>query len=147
MGYHRSPKSIQKTLSRPQHSKLKKIQGLFKDLHRNLRIVQGKMEFKDFSRTSPKIQGLFKGLCKPCNHGLRFTGKMTFGRLDRLPQGLRLAKSSLASVSVRKQLTPLPELTVIDSPWPSWPGNFLYLFYALSISGNFRVVFQNIGMR
>jgi len=39
---------------------LKKIQGLFKDLHRNLRIFQGKMEFKDFSRTSPKIQGFFK---------------------------------------------------------------------------------------
>ena len=30
-------------------SKLKKIQGL-----------PAKMEFKDFSRTSPKIQGLFK---------------------------------------------------------------------------------------
>ena len=37
-----------------------KIHGLFKDLHRNLRAFQGKMEFKDFSRTSPKIQGLFK---------------------------------------------------------------------------------------
>ena len=47
-------------LSRPLHSKLKKIQGLFKDLHRHLRTFQGKMEFKDFSRTSPKIQGLFK---------------------------------------------------------------------------------------
>ena len=54
------PKSIKKILSRPLHSKLKKIQGLFKDLHRNLRTFQGKMEFKDFSRTSPKIQGLFK---------------------------------------------------------------------------------------
>ena len=68
------------------------------------------MEFKDFSI-----------LFKPCNHGLRFTGKMTFRRLDRLPHGLHLAKSTLASVSVRKQLTPLPELTVlahalIDSP-------------------------------
>ena len=40
--------------------KLKKIQGLFKDLHRNSRTFQGKMEFKDFSRTPPKIQGLFK---------------------------------------------------------------------------------------
>ena len=47
-------------LGQPLHSKLKKIQGLFKDLHRNLRNFQGKMEFKDFSRTSPKIQGLFK---------------------------------------------------------------------------------------
>ena len=26
----------------------------------NSRTFQGKMEFKDFSRTSPKIQGLFK---------------------------------------------------------------------------------------
>ena len=50
----------QKILSRLLHSKLKKIQALFKDLHRNLRTFQGKMEFKDFSRTSPKIQGLFK---------------------------------------------------------------------------------------
>ena len=31
-----------------------------KDLHINLRNFQGKMEFKDFSRTSPKIQGLLK---------------------------------------------------------------------------------------
>ena len=53
-------KNRQKTLSRPLHLNLKKIQGLFKDLHRNLRTFQGKMEFKDFSRTSPKIQGLFK---------------------------------------------------------------------------------------
>ena len=47
-------KKHQKILSRLLHSKLKKIQGLFKDLHRNLRTFQGKMEFKDFSR-----------LCKP----------------------------------------------------------------------------------
>ena len=33
-----------------------------KDLNRNLRTLQGKMEFKDFSRTSTKIQGLFKTL-------------------------------------------------------------------------------------
>ena len=46
----------QKTLSRPLHSKLKKIQGLFRDLHRNLSTFQGKMEFKDFSRTSPKFK-------------------------------------------------------------------------------------------
>ena len=44
----------------PLHLKLKKIQGLFKDLHRNSMTFQGKMEFKDFSRTPPKIQGLFK---------------------------------------------------------------------------------------
>ena len=47
--------------------KVEEIQGLYKDLHRHLRTFQGKMEFKDFSRTSPKIQGLFKtvrALCK-----------------------------------------------------------------------------------
>ena len=49
-------KHHQKTLSMPINSKLKKIQGLFKDLHRNLRTFQGKMEFKDFSR-----------LCEPCS--------------------------------------------------------------------------------
>ena len=53
-------KRHQINLSRPLLSKLKKIQGLFEDLHRNLRTFQQKMEFKDFSRTSPKIQGLFK---------------------------------------------------------------------------------------
>ena len=47
-------KKHQKTLSRPLHSKLEETQGLFKDLHRNLRAFYGKMEFKDFSR-----------LCKP----------------------------------------------------------------------------------
>ena len=53
-------KKHQKTLSRQLHSKLKKIRGLFKDLQRNLRTFQGKMELKDFSRTSPKIQERFK---------------------------------------------------------------------------------------
>ena len=53
-------KKRQKTLPRPLHSKLKKTQGHFKDLHRNLKTFQGKMEFKDFSRTSRKIQGLSK---------------------------------------------------------------------------------------
>ena len=47
-------------VSTPLFLKLKKIQGLFKGLHRNSRTFQGKMEFKDFSRTPPKIQGLFK---------------------------------------------------------------------------------------
>ena len=51
-----------KILSRSLHSKLKKIQGLFKDLHRNLRAFEGKMESTDFLRTTPKIQGLFKTL-------------------------------------------------------------------------------------
>ena len=53
-------KKHQKILSSSLHSKLKKIQGLFKDLHRNLRTFQGKMELKDISRNSPKIPGLFK---------------------------------------------------------------------------------------
>ena len=49
-----------------QATKFKKIQGLFKDLRRNLRTFQGKMEFKDFSTTSPKIQGLFKTVWTLC---------------------------------------------------------------------------------
>ena len=53
-------KKHKKILSMPLHSKLQKIQGLFKDLHRNLRTFQEKMEFKDFLRPSPTIQGLFK---------------------------------------------------------------------------------------
>ena len=56
----RTTKKHQKTLSRLLHSKLKKIQGLFKDLHRNLRTFHGKMGFKDFLRTSPEIQVPFK---------------------------------------------------------------------------------------
>ena len=39
-----------------KYSKNKKIQEIFKDLHGNLRTFQGKWN----SRTSPKIQGLFK---------------------------------------------------------------------------------------
>ena len=50
-------KHKKKTLSGPLQSKLKKIQGLFKDKHSNLRTFQGKMEFKDFSR-----------LCEPWGH-------------------------------------------------------------------------------
>ena len=53
-------KKHHKTLSRSLDLKLKKIQALFEDLHRISRTFQGKFEFKDFSRTSPKIQGLFK---------------------------------------------------------------------------------------
>ena len=37
-------KKFQKTLSTPLNSKLKKIKGLFKDLHRNLRTFQGKKD-------------------------------------------------------------------------------------------------------
>ena len=49
------PKSIKKILSRPLHSKLKKIQGLFKEKW-NSRTFQGlPLKFKDFSR-----------LCEPC---------------------------------------------------------------------------------
>ena len=44
-------KAFEKTFSRPPHSKSKKIQGIFKDKHK---------KFKDFSRTFPKIHGLFK---------------------------------------------------------------------------------------
>ena len=67
-----------KPLSMPLHSKLKKIQ----DLHRNLRTFQGKMEFKDFSRTTPKIQGFFKTvrtLChtKPFHHFFKAKGRTT----------------------------------------------------------------------
>ena len=49
-------KKHQKTLHRPLHSKPKNIQGIFKDLQKNLRIFKKKWN----SRTSPKIQGLFK---------------------------------------------------------------------------------------
>ena len=55
-------------LFRPPHSEMKKIQQLFKDLHINLRTFHGKMEFKDFSRTFPKIQGLFKTVQTLCLH-------------------------------------------------------------------------------
>ena len=42
------PKSIKKTLSKPIHSnKVKNIQGQFKDLHRNIRTLPGKMEFNN----------------------------------------------------------------------------------------------------
>ena len=56
-----------KTVSRPLHSKLKKFQRLFKDLHRNLRAFKEKwnsrtpLKFKDFSR-----------LCKPCIVSVQF---------------------------------------------------------------------------
>ena len=71
-------KKHQIILSRPLRSKLKKIQGLFKDLDRNLRAFRGKLEFKDFSRT--KIQGLFKDL----DRNLRaFQGKMEFKDFSR----------------------------------------------------------------
>jgi len=63
VAFHRKriPKSMQSNLlSTTLHLKLKKIQGLFKEVHRNLRTLQGKMKFKDFSRTPPEIQGLFK---------------------------------------------------------------------------------------
>ena len=58
-------KKHQRTLSRPLHSKVKKIQGLLKDLPRNLRTFQGKIEFKDCSRTSLKFKD-FSRLCEPC---------------------------------------------------------------------------------
>ena len=47
-----------KTLFSPLNLKLKKIQGLFKDLHRNLRTLKNGIQgpFEDF----PNIHGLFK---------------------------------------------------------------------------------------
>ena len=56
-------KKYQNTLFRPLHLKLKKSQGLFKDLHRNLRIFQGKIEFKDFSKLPLKFKD-FSRLCE-----------------------------------------------------------------------------------
>ena len=53
-------KKHQKILSRLLHSKLKKIQALFKDLHRNLRTFQGKWNSRTFQGLPLKIQGLVK---------------------------------------------------------------------------------------
>ena len=53
-------KNHQKTLSKPLHSKLKKVQGLAQ-------------KFKDFSRTSLKIQGLFETVRTLSKIGLYFT--------------------------------------------------------------------------
>ena len=48
-------KKHQNILSRSLHSKLKKIQGLFKDLNRNLKTFQGlPLKFKDFSSANPE---------------------------------------------------------------------------------------------
>ena len=56
----------QKALKNTLRLKSKKIQGPFKDLHKNLWTFQGKMEFKDFPWTSPKIRTLyFSRLCEP----------------------------------------------------------------------------------
>ena len=49
-----------KTLSRRLHSKLKKIQGLFKDVQRNLRTFQGiPLKFKDFSNLCEPWIGIY----------------------------------------------------------------------------------------
>ena len=68
----RTTKKYQKILeARPLHSKLKKIQGLFKDLHRNLRTFQGKLDFEDFSRLrEPWFLKSLKG-----QHYLKVKGK------------------------------------------------------------------------
>ena len=51
----------QKTLSRPLHLKLKKIQGLFNELHRNLRTFQGlPPKFKDLFKTVRTLQCCLK---------------------------------------------------------------------------------------
>ena len=50
-----------KTLSRQLHIfRVEENSKTFQDLHRNLTTFRGKMEFKDFSTTFLKIQGLFK---------------------------------------------------------------------------------------
>ena len=54
----KTTKKNQKALSGPLHSKLKKIEGLFQDLDRNLRTLEGKMEFKDFSRTFQDMRSI-----------------------------------------------------------------------------------------
>ena len=44
-------KALKNTFQATTHSKLKKIQGIFKDEHRNLKTFQGlSLKFKDFSR-------------------------------------------------------------------------------------------------
>ena len=81
-------KKHQKTLSESLHSKLKKIQGLLKDLHRNVRSFQGKMEFKDFSRNSPEIQGLFKTVRNLniywCNVLLKAQARVSYSETDEI---------------------------------------------------------------
>ena len=57
-------KNLQKTLSMPLNSKLKKIQELFKDLHRNLRTFQGKWNSRTFQGPLLKFKD-FSRLCKP----------------------------------------------------------------------------------
>ena len=63
------PKSIKKY--RPLDSKLKKIQGLFKALHRNLRTFQVKVKFKDFLR-----------MCEP----LSYSNGRKYDRVRRLKE-------------------------------------------------------------
>ena len=58
-------KKHQKILSRLLHSKLKKIQALFKDLHRNLRTFQGKWNSRTFQGLPLKFKD-FSRLCEPC---------------------------------------------------------------------------------
>ena len=71
-------KKHQKILSRLLHSKLKKIQALFKDLHRNLRTFQGKWNSRTFQGLPLKFKD-FSSLCEPCV-GKRTVGETTQGR-------------------------------------------------------------------
>ena len=71
-------KKHQKILSRLLHSKLKKIQALFKDLHRNLRTFQGKWNSRTFQGLPLKFKD-FSNLCEPCV-GKRTVGETTQGR-------------------------------------------------------------------
>ena len=97
----------QKILSRLLHSKLKKIQALFKDLHRNLRTFQGKMEFKDFSRTSPKIQGLFKTVRTLFFLVTNFTFKLShFSRAGLLSKCPRMAFLIMVFLPIRTSARP-----------------------------------------
>ena len=47
-----------RTLSRPLHSKFKKVQRLFKDLHGNLRTFEGKMDFESANHAARVVNGL-----------------------------------------------------------------------------------------
>ena len=62
-------KAFKKTLSRPLHSKLKKVQGLFTEKW-NSRTFQGlPLKFKDFSRPC--------GPCQTCTYSFGFMDQKT----------------------------------------------------------------------
>ena len=69
-------KKHQKTLHRPLHSKPKNIQGIFKDLHKNLRIFKKKWNSRTFQGLPLKFKD-FSTLCEPWDShtGLHSTPK------------------------------------------------------------------------